>query len=74
MHDEEHDPLKAAEDGEKVGHGDGALLKLETAKDPHGAQHAQLSHCSDGERPAGGDKDTHLSHLRLLDRKQLAKR
>lgn len=50
MHDKEHDSLKAGEDGEQVRHGNSALLKLETTKNPHGAQHAQLSHCSNGER------------------------
>ena len=58
VHDEEHHPLKAAEDGEQVRHDYGAPLELETSKDPHGAQHAQLSHCSNSECPAGGSKDT----------------
>ncbi len=57
VHDEEQNPLKAAKDGEQVGHDYCALVKLEATKDPHGAQHAQLSHCSNGERPAGGNKD-----------------
>lgn len=69
MHDKEHQPLKAAEDGEQVGHGYGALLELETAENPHGAQYTQLSHCSDGECPAGGNADswrTFLTHFNGL--------
>ena len=58
MHDEEHNALKAAKDGKQV-RWDYCVLKLEATKDPHGAQQTQLSHCSDGERPAGGNKDTH---------------
>lgn len=57
VHDEEHDPLKAAKDGEQVRHDYGALLELETPKNPHGAQNTQLGHCSNGECPAGGNTD-----------------
>lgn len=64
VHDKEHNPLKAAKDGEQVRHGYCALFKLETAKNPHSAQHTQLSHCSNDERPAGGNKDSHRSNLR----------
>lgn len=59
VHDEEHNPLKAAKNGEQVRHGYSALRKLETTKDPHGAQQTQLSHCSNGECPAGGNKDAY---------------
>lgn len=62
VHDKEHNPLKAAKDGEEVRHGYCALLKLETTKDPHGAQHTELSHCSNGECPAG--ESEHGSNLR----------
>ena len=61
VHDEEHHPLKAAKDGEQVSHGYRALVKLETSKDPRGAQNTQLSQCSNSECPAGGNKDTYWS-------------
>ena len=64
VHDKEHDPLEAAKDGEQISCDYCAPFKLETAEDPHGAQQTQLSHCSDGERPAGGNRDTHRSNLR----------
>lgn len=61
VHDKEHHSLKAGKDGEQVRHDYGALVKLETSKDPHGAQDTQLSHCSNSERPAGGNKDSYES-------------
>lgn len=57
MHDKKHNSLKAAKYCEQIRHGYGAPLKLETAEDPHEAQNAHLSHCSDGECPAGGNRD-----------------
>lgn len=57
VEDKHHDSLKAARDGEQVGHDHGAVIKLETAEDPREAQNAELSRCSDGECPAGGDRD-----------------
>lgn len=66
VHNEEHNPLKAAKDGEQVKHDYSSLLKLETSEDPRSAQHTQLSHCSNGECPAGGTKDTHVQNLTHL--------
>lgn len=63
VHREEHHPLKAAKDGEQVRQGYGAFIKLEGTKDPHGSQHTELSHCSDGECPAGGNRDSCRSLL-----------
>ena len=59
MHDEEQNALNAAKDGEQVRHGYSVVGKLERTKDPHDAQHTQLSHCSNSERPAGGNKYAH---------------
>lgn len=56
MHDKEHNSLKAAKYCEQIRHGYGAPLKLETPEDPHDAQNAHLSHCSNDECPAGGSK------------------
>lgn len=55
MHNEERHPFKAAKDGE-VRHGCMVFFKLDTTKDPHAAQHKQLSHCSNGECPVGNNK------------------
>lgn len=66
VHDKEHNTLKAAKNGEQVRHGYSAFLKLETTKDPHDAQNAQLSHCSNGECPAGGNKDAYMSCARYF--------
>lgn len=64
MHDEHQDPLQAVEDCEDVGHGQHPFIKLKTAKDPHGAQHTQLSNGSDSECPVGGDRDLELHTTR----------
>lgn len=64
MHDKEHDTLKTAKNGKQVRHGYGAFFKLKTAKNPRDTQHTQLSHCSNGECPAGGNKDTYMSLVR----------
>lgn len=65
VHDKQHDTLKAAENGEQIRHDNGALFKLETAKDPHGAKYTELRHCSNGERPAGGNKCTLVKYEEL---------
>lgn len=55
VHYKHQHALQAVEKDKDVRHGHGGL-KLEAAKDPHGAQDSKLSHCSDCECPAGGDK------------------
>nr|XP_042700548.1 adhesion G protein-coupled receptor E5-like [Chrysemys picta bellii] len=60
---EDEEPLQAVEDGEDVGDDQGALVELEQAEDPGGAQDAELGDGRDGEHPAGeGDLGGHMSN------------
>lgn len=70
MHDEHQHPLQAVEDSEDVGHDQRSFIKLKTAKDPHGAEHTQLSNGSDCECPVGGDRDQALytAYTQLIQR------
>lgn len=67
VHNKEQNPLKTAKDGEQVRHYNSTLLKLETSEYPHGAQHTQLGHCSNGECPTGGNKIRMLNSWRIAD-------
>lgn len=64
VHHEEHHTLKTSKNGEQISHGNCALLKLETPKDPHCSQYAQLGNCSDGKCPVGGNKNP-WNHFRV---------
>lgn len=65
VHDKKQDSLKAAKNCEQIRHGYRVLLKLETPKDPHNAQNAQLSHCSNDKCPAGGNKCTQIIWMKF---------
>lgn len=51
MKDEDEHALEGVEDGEKVGHDDGALVDVHQAKSPGQAQQTQQGYCPNHPRP-----------------------
>lgn len=66
VEDKHHHSLKAARDGEQVRHYHCPVVKLETAKYPRDTENTQLGHCSNGECPADGNRDTKKTNKKPL--------